>query len=105
MTRRLRAAFLNFPSRFLTSRSIAISDDEMSDVGITSDVLPKKTRKLYKEPDIDEFDDDEDEAADPKPAVANADEDDEDDEDLDEDEFVVEKIFSHYIADDVLFSI
>lgn len=53
---------------------------------------------------MDEFDDDEDEAADPKPAVANDNEDDEDDEDLDEDEFVVEKIFSHYIADDVRFS-
>lgn len=90
------------PSLFLTTRSIAISDDEMSDVGITSDVLPTKARKSYKEPDIDEFDDDEDQAADSKPAV---DEDDEDEEDLDEDEFVVEKIFSHYIADDVLFSI
>lgn len=105
MTRRLRADPLNFPSRLLTIWVIAISDDEMSDVGITSDVLPQKARKLYKEPDIDEFDDDEDEAADSKPAVANGDEDDEDDEDLDEDEFVVEKIFSHYIAKDVLFSI
>lgn len=102
MTRRLRADSLIFPSLFLTTRSIAISDDEMSDVGITSDVLPPKARKSYKEPDIDEFDDDEDEAADSKPAV---DENDEDDEGLDEDEFVVEKIFSHYIADDVLFSI
>lgn len=79
----------------------------MSDVGITSDVLPKKARKSYKEPDIDEFDDDEEEeeAADSKPAVANNDNDEaEDDEELEEDEFVVEKIYSHYIDADVLFS-
>lgn len=81
----------------------------MSDVGITSDVLPKKARKSYKEPDIDEFDDDdeeEEEAADSKPAVTNDDNDEvEDDEELEEDEFVVEKIYSHYIDADVLFSI
>lgn len=91
-------------SQLLTAIPAAISDDEMSDVGITSDVLPKKSRKSYKEPDVDEFDDDEEEeVADSKPAGA-ADEDTEDDEDLEEDEFVVEKIFGHYIADDVRLS-
>ncbi|KAJ4420648.1 hypothetical protein N0V82_004213 [Gnomoniopsis sp. IMI 355080] len=76
----------------------------MSDVGITSDVLPKKSRKSYKEPDVDEFDDDdededEEEVADSKPADVKGD-DGEDDEDLEEDEYVVEKIFEHYIAND-----
>ncbi|CAN8097915.1 unnamed protein product [Discula destructiva] len=82
----------------------AISDDEMSDVGITSDVLPKKVRKSYKEPDVDEF---EDEQEDVKPdlgapagGAADGEEEEEDGEELDEDEFVVEKIFSHYIAAD-----
>lgn len=78
----------------------------MSDVGITSDVLPKKSRKSYKEPDLDEFNDEEEEVVDIKPAVGadgDGDEDEDDEDDLDEDEFVVEKIFSHYIADDVRF--
>lgn len=76
----------------------------MSDVGVTSDVLPKKARKSYKEPEPDEFEEDE-EDDDVQPDIgaggAEDDEEDEDDEDLDEDVFVVEKIFSHYIADDV----
>ncbi|KAJ4393442.1 hypothetical protein N0V93_002652 [Gnomoniopsis smithogilvyi] len=74
----------------------AISDEEMSDV----EDLPKKSRKSYEEPDVNEFDDeDENEVADFKPADAEEEEEN-DDEDLDEDEYVVEKIFSHYIADD-----
>lgn len=79
----------------------------MSDVGIQSDVLPKKSRKSYKEPDLDEFDDDEeDDVADTKPSGVDAEnDDDEEGEDLDEDEFVVEKIFSHYIAEDVCLAI
>lgn len=91
----------------LTGSATAISDEEMSDVGVTSDVLPKKPRKSYKEVDEHEFDEEEEEgedaAADTKKGAnggAGDDEDDED-EDLDEDEFVVEKIFSHYIAEDV----
>lgn len=80
---------------------IAISDDEMSDAGIRSDLLPKKGRapKSYKEPEPDEFE--EDEEVRPDATGAEDDDDDEDGEDLDEDEFVVEKIFSHYIAEDV----
>lgn len=79
----------------------------MSDVGVTSDVLPKskKPRKSYKEVDENEFEDDEEEdegVADTNGANgAGGDDDEDDDEELDEDEFVVEKIFSHYIADDV----
>lgn len=69
----------------------------MSDVGITSDVLPKKARKSYKEPDPEEFDDE----MDVKPDTAGGDDEEEDGEDLDDDEYVVEKIFSHYIAEDV----
>lgn len=80
----------------------AISDDEMSDAGITSDVLPKKSRPSYKEPDVDEFDED------VQPDLGGSEDkddeekgDEEDGEDMDEDEYVVEKIFSHYIAEDV----
>lgn len=64
---------------------------------------PKKSRKSYKEPDEDEF---EDEIVDTKGTNGNTiqdeeDNEDEDEDDMDEDEYVVEKIFSHYIADDV----
>ncbi|KUI52928.1 Chromo domain-containing protein 2 [Cytospora mali] len=80
----------------------AISDDDRSeaDVAVKSDIVPKKGRgrKSYKE--VEEFDDNED-MVDTKNTNGNAAEDeDEEDEDLEEDEYVVEKIFSHYIADD-----
>lgn len=95
-------------SRLLTALLLAISDDDMSDVEIKSDVLPKKPRKSYNEPDLDEFNDEEDEIADTKPtrgAGGNSEDDDEENgEDLDDDEYVVEKIFSHYIAEDVRLS-
>ncbi|KAK7716286.1 hypothetical protein SLS64_003438 [Diaporthe eres] len=83
----------------------AISDDENSDSGdfaVTSDILPKKGRgrkPLKKEEGVSEDDD----VADAKVANGDVDEDEddeEDDEDMEEDEYVVEKIFSHYIADD-----
>lgn len=77
----------------------------------------KKTRKSYAEPEEDEFDDAEEEeeeeeeeqeegdaAADTK-QVNGGDEEEEDDEDMDEDEYVVEKIFAHYIAKDVRLSL
>lgn len=75
---------------------------------MVSDVIvPKKPRKSYKEPAEDEFDEEDDEEE-QEPDRANgvgaggdADGNDDDDDELDEDEFVVEKIFSHYIADDV----
>lgn len=78
----------------------------MSDVGVTSDVVTtKKPRKSYKEDEEDEFDEEqEEEVADANGANGDAGGDEEegdDDEELEEDEFVVEKIFSHYIADDV----
>lgn len=85
---------------------LAISDDEESNPGVTSDITTsstKKTRKSYKEPDEAEFDDPEDDAV-PDTNQENGDDEEEDnneDEDLDEDEYVVEKIFSHYIAEDV----
>lgn len=65
----------------------------------------KKGRKSYKEPEADEFDDEvEDDAADTKQENGNDDEEEEEeDEDMEEDEYVVEKIFSHYIAEDVRF--
>lgn len=90
----------------LTTSLTAISDEEMSDVDVKSNVVPKKPRVSYKEipEDEDEFEDEDevDTKVGIKP-VNGATEDDEegDDEDLDEDEYVVEKIFSHYIADDV----
>lgn len=68
----------------------------MSDVGVTSDVIPKKARKSYKEPDPEEFDEE-----DAKPDTTGGGDEEEEGEDLDEDEFIVEKIFSHYIAEDV----
>lgn len=86
----------------------AISDDENSDSGdfaVTSDILPPKKvgrgrKPTKKEEEVSEDDD----IPDTKITNGGADEDDEeeddDDEDLDEDEYVVEKIFSHYIADD-----
>lgn len=62
----------------------------------------KKARKSYKEPTEDEFDDAEEEDAPADAKQENGDdEEEEEDEDLDEDEYVVEKIFSHYIAEDV----
>lgn len=73
-------------------------------------VSAKKARKSYKEPEEDKFDeavdDAEDDVKDESAADDNqengVDEDeDEEDEDMDEDEYVVEKIFSHYIAEDV----
>ncbi|PSR97451.1 hypothetical protein BD289DRAFT_492428 [Coniella lustricola] len=89
----------------------AISDDDMSDVGITSDLLPprkKQQRKSYEE--VPEEDLKEASSEDEKlPSVQTtktmknfngdeeAEEDDEEEEDMDEDEFVVEKIFSHYV--------
>lgn len=85
-----------------SSVSTAISDDEMSDVAITSDVLPKKTkgRPSYKEPDPEEFAEEEEEEVQPD-GGAGDDDDEEGAEDMDDDEYVVEKIFSHYIAADV----
>lgn len=80
----------------------------MSNPDVTSDTLTssaKRVRKSYKEPDEDEFDEDEEEeddaAAVTKQENGNEEEEEGEDEDMDEDEFVVEKIFSHYIADDV----
>lgn len=85
----------------------AISDDETSDTGVVkSDVVTKKHKPSYKEPAEDEFDDEFDDEDEDLPDANGVvkEEDDDDDEDLDEDEFVVEKIFSHIIADDVCFS-
>lgn len=73
-------------------------------------VSAKKARKSYKEPKEDEFDgavdDTEDDVNDESAADDNQEngvdkDEDEEDEDMDEDEYVVEKIFSHYIAEDV----
>lgn len=76
----------------------------MSDVGVTSDVVVnKKARKSYKEVEEDEFEDEQEEEEAGGHNGVNGDNGDEgdDDEELGEDEYVVEKIFSHYIADDV----
>lgn len=74
---------------------------DAADTGIKSDVLPKKARKSYKEPDPEEFDDQEDAEPDTAAGGGGDEEEEEDGEDLDDDEYVVEKIFSHYIAEDV----
>lgn len=73
---------------------------------VKSDVVAKKPNPSYAEPAEDEFDDDDEEDlpdANGKNGASkdDADEDDDDDEDLDEDEFVVEKIYSHIVAEDV----
>ncbi|KAJ0110073.1 hypothetical protein J7T55_014876 [Diaporthe amygdali] len=86
----------------------AISDEENSDTGdfaVTSDILPKKGRgrKPKIKPEPEEDSEGEEDVADPKITNGNAEEDDDEDQDEDdmsEDEFVVEKIFSHYIAAD-----
>ncbi|KAG8170204.1 hypothetical protein KVR01_000949 [Diaporthe batatas] len=89
----------------------AISDDENSDSGdfaVTSDILPPKKvgrgRKPIKKEEEEEEVSEDDDGPDTKMTNGGADEDDGEDEDeeedLDEDEYVVEKIFSHYIADD-----
>lgn len=89
----------------------------MSDPGVANDVVPKKLRKSAKEETEDDFDDDGDEVVDTKDTNGigahdhdedgdgdgDGDEDEDNEEDLDEDEYVVEKIFAHYIANDVRF--
>ncbi|KAK7736524.1 hypothetical protein SLS53_006955 [Cytospora paraplurivora] len=84
----------------------AISDEELSesaDMAVKSDIAPRRGRgrKSYKEPEA--VDDDEDivETKKTNGDAAGDDEEEEDnEEDLEEDEYVVEKIFSHYIAED-----
>lgn len=85
----------------------------MSDVGITSDLLPsrKQQRKSYKEVPEEDFEEEESSEDEKAPVKAKAtakesnggddEEEDDEEEDLDEDEFVVEKIFAHYIDEDV----
>lgn len=75
----------------------------------------RKAGTLYKEPDENEFEDnDDDEEEEENASITDTkhengadekEEDEDEDEDMDEDEFVVEKIFSHYIAADVSFAL
>ncbi|KAL1846984.1 hypothetical protein Daus18300_014088 [Diaporthe australafricana] len=85
----------------------AISDEENSDLGdlaVTSDILPPPKKGRGRKPIKPEADSEVDEdVADTKATNGDAveeEDEDEDDEDMEEDEYVVEKIFAHYIAED-----
>lgn len=83
----------------------AISDDDRSesgDVTVKSDIAPKRGRgrKSYKEAEVVDDDEDMPDVKDTNGVAAEDDEEEDEDDDLEEDEYVVEKIFSHYIADD-----